>query len=155
MAKQAACPGIDNDATCHTDLHVLGIPVSPGSLVFYVVTISTILSALVLPIVGALADRIYHRKALMCGLAWVGSLAAAAMYLITGHDWQLGVVLTIVGNMSPGLALVVYYSFLVADRRRRTSATGSPASAGPSATSAGSSCSRSTWSWSRVITRSG
>ena len=51
VAKQAACPGIDNDATCHTDLHVLGIPVSPGSLVFYVVTISTIFSALVLPIV--------------------------------------------------------------------------------------------------------
>ena len=46
VAKQAACPGIDNDATCHTDLHVLGIPVSPGSLVFYVVTISTIFSAL-------------------------------------------------------------------------------------------------------------
>ncbi len=53
VAKQAACPGIDNDATCRVDLHVVGIPVSPGSLVFYVVTVSTILSALVLPIVGA------------------------------------------------------------------------------------------------------
>ena len=128
VAKQAACPGIDSDATCHTDLHVLGIPVSPGSLVFYVVTISTIFSALVLPIVGALADRIYHRKALMCGLAWVGSLAAAAMYLITGQDWQLGVVLTIVGNMCLGSALVIYYSFLVQiatpDERDRVSSIG-------------------------------
>ena len=113
MAKQAACPGIDSDATCHTDLHVLGLPVSPGSLVFYVVTLSTIFSALFLPVVGALADRIYHRKALMCGLAWVGSVSAAAMYLITGSDWQLGVVLTIIGNICLGSALVVYYSFLV------------------------------------------
>jgi UMF1 family MFS transporter len=113
VAKQAACPGIDSDATCHTDLHVLGLPVSPGSLVFYVVTMSTIFSALFLPVVGALADRIYHRKALMCSLAWVGSLSAAAMFLITGHDWQLGVVLTIIGNICLGSALVVYYSFLV------------------------------------------
>jgi MFS transporter, UMF1 family len=128
VAKQAACPGIDDDATCHTDLHVLGIPVSPGSLVFYVVTISTIFSALVLPIVGALADRIYHRKALMCVLAWIGSASAAAMYLITGQDWQLGVVLTIVGNMCLGSALVVYYSFLVQiatpDERDRVSSVG-------------------------------
>jgi UMF1 family MFS transporter len=113
VAKQAACPGIDSDATCHTDLHVLGLPVSPGSLVFYVVTLSTIFSALFLPVVGALADRIYHRKALMCSLAWVGSLSAAAMFLITGHDWQLGVVLTIIGNICLGSALVIYYSFLV------------------------------------------
>jgi MFS transporter, UMF1 family len=128
IAKQAACPGIDSDATCHTDLHIIGIPVSPGSLVFYVVTVSTICSALVLPVVGALADRIYHRKALMCVLAWVGSLSAAAMYLITGHDWQLGVVLTIVGNMCLGSALVVYYSFLVQistpDERDRVSSVG-------------------------------
>jgi MFS transporter, UMF1 family len=128
VAKQAACPGIDDDATCHIDLRVVGIPVSPGSLVFYVVTVSTIFSALVLPVVGAIADRIYHRKALMCGLAWVGSVSAAAMYLITGHDWQLGVVLTIVGNMCLGSALVVYYSFLVQiaspDERDRVSSIG-------------------------------
>jgi UMF1 family MFS transporter len=128
VAKQAACPGIDTEATCHTDLHVLGLPVSPGSLVFYVVTISTICSALVLPVVGALADRVYHRKALMCGFAWAGSLSAAAMYLIVGHDWQLGVVLTIIGNIALGSALVVYYSFLVQiatpDERDRVSSVG-------------------------------
>ena len=128
VAKQAACPGIDSDATCHTDLHVLGLPVSPGSLVFYVVTLSTIVSAGFLPVVGALADRIYHRKALMCGLAWVGSVSAAAMYLITGSDWQLGVVLTIIGNICLGSALVVYYSFLVqissADERDQVSSIG-------------------------------
>jgi UMF1 family MFS transporter len=128
VAKQAACPGIDSDATCHTDLHVLGLPVSPGSLVFYVVTLSTICSALFLPVVGAVADRIYHRKALMCGFAWVGSASAAALYLVAGHDWQLGVVLTIIGNVCLGSALVVYYSFLVQistpDERDHVSSTG-------------------------------
>jgi UMF1 family MFS transporter len=128
VAKQAACPGIASDATCHTDLHVVGIPVSPGSLVFYVVTISTIFSATFLPVVGALADRIYHRKALMCALAWTGSLSAAALYLVAGHDWQLGVVLTIIGNVCLGCALVIYYSFLVQiatpDERDRVSSIG-------------------------------
>jgi MFS transporter, UMF1 family len=50
------------------------------------------------------------------------------MYLIAGHDWQLGVVLTIVGNMCLGSALVVYYSFLVQiaspDERDRVSSVG-------------------------------
>jgi MFS transporter, UMF1 family len=128
VAKQAACPGIDSDATCNTDLHVLGLPVSPGSLVFYVVTLSTICSALFLPVIGAVADRIYHRKALMCGFAWVGSASAAALYLVAGHDWQLGVVLTIIGNVCLGSALVVYYSFLVQistpDERDQVSSTG-------------------------------
>jgi UMF1 family MFS transporter len=128
VAKQAACPGIDNDVTCRVDLHVLGIPVSPGSLVFYVVTVSTVLSALVLPVVGAAADRTARRKELMCGFAWVGSVAAGLMVLVAGHDWQLGVVLTVIANMCLGSALVVYYAFLVQiatpDERDRVSSIG-------------------------------
>ena len=60
VAEKAACGrATDQDAgyTCTTDLHVLGLSVSAGSLVFYIVTISTILSAVILPVVGAVADR--------------------------------------------------------------------------------------------------
>ena len=39
------------------DLQILGLDISAGSLVFYLVTAATILSALVLPVVGAIADR--------------------------------------------------------------------------------------------------
>jgi UMF1 family MFS transporter len=35
IAKRAACPGQDTDLACRTDLSVLGIPVSPGSLALY------------------------------------------------------------------------------------------------------------------------
>src|SRR3712207_4782772 len=50
VAERAACGRVtDADAgfKCNADLSVLGISVSPGSLVFYVVTLATIVSALV------------------------------------------------------------------------------------------------------------
>src|SRR3954449_10330096 len=50
VAKEAACPGQDSDLSCSTNLHVLGLPISPGSLAFYAVTFATILSAFVLPV---------------------------------------------------------------------------------------------------------
>src|SRR3954452_16955864 len=128
VAKQAACPGIDSDATCHTDLHVLGLPVSPGSLVFYVVTLSTIFSALFLPIVGAHADRSPHKRVLMGRYAWVGSLFAAGMFFVTGSNWQLGALLLFGANIMLGSSLVVYDSILVdisvEDERDRVSSRG-------------------------------
>ncbi len=53
VAETAACgkAGTD-DNPCNVDLSVLGVSVSPGSLVFYVVTLATVLSAFVLPVVG-------------------------------------------------------------------------------------------------------
>ena len=48
IAKAAACPGQDTDLDCATNLHVLGIPIAPGSLAPYTTTFATILSAIVL-----------------------------------------------------------------------------------------------------------
>src|SRR6476620_4708423 len=96
VAERAACglvPDEDKGLKCTTDLHVLGVAVSPGSLVFYVVTVATIVSALLLPVVGAAADRSARKKSIMAGFAWAGSVAAALMFFVTGSDWQLGVVL--------------------------------------------------------------
>jgi UMF1 family MFS transporter len=114
VAERAACgPGVSDDNPCHTDLHVLGLDVSAGSLVFYVVTVATILSAVLLPIVGAIADRSASKRRLLAGFAWAGSLAAAAMFFVAGSDWQLGAVLLLLANMCLGASLVVYDSILV------------------------------------------
>ncbi len=128
VAKAAACPGQPSDATCTTDLSVLGLPVSPGSLVFYAVTFATILSALVLPVVGAVADRSPHQRRILAGFAWVGSAAAAAMWFVQGSGWQLGVVLLMVASMCLGASLVVYDAILcqiaTPDERDRVSSRG-------------------------------
>ncbi|MFP5335506.1 MAG: MFS transporter [Actinomycetes bacterium] len=128
VARAAACPDLPAGEVCRTDLSVLGIPVAAGSLALYVVTASTLLSALLLPIVGAVADRSPRPKHLMAGFAWVGATAAAGMFFVTGSNWQLGALLQLVANICLGASLVVYDAILVQiaapDERDRVSSRG-------------------------------
>ncbi len=79
VAEMDACGKVSDDVfKCETNLNVLGVAISPGSLVFYVVTIATIASALLLPIVGAYADRTANKRRIMAAFAWAGSVAAGA-----------------------------------------------------------------------------
>jgi len=112
IAKKAACPTLPSDVACHTDLQVIGIPVDPGSLVFYVLTFSTIVSAIVLIFIGALADRSPRPVRLFAAFAWSGAAAATAMFLVSGDNWALGVVLLIFANLCLGSSLVIYDSLL-------------------------------------------
>ncbi len=113
VAETAACGTAGTaDDPCTTNLRVLGVGVSPGSLVFYVVTIATVCSALILPVVGALADRTAAKKNVMAGFAWTGSAFAGAMFFVTGSDWQLGAGLLLAGNLCLAASLVVYDAIL-------------------------------------------
>ncbi|HYJ76587.1 MAG TPA: MFS transporter [Kineosporiaceae bacterium] len=113
IAEQAACPGIASDAVCRTNLSVLGIPVSPGSLALYAVTVTTLISALLLPVVGALVDRTGRKRTFLGGFAWVGAAAASAMWFVSGDGWVLGVVLQMVASLALGCSLVVYDAILI------------------------------------------
>lgn len=115
VAEAAACPGGvgETGGVCRVPLSVLGLPVAPGSLALYVVTFATLLSALVLPAVGAVADRSRSPRRLMTGFAWVGAAAAAAMVLVTGDRWVLGAALQLVASLCLGASLVVYDALLV------------------------------------------
>jgi MFS transporter, UMF1 family len=129
VAEDAACGFVGtSDRACTTDLSVLGLSVSPGSLVAYVVTIATIVSALVLPVVGAAADRSGRKKSIMASFAWAGSAATALMFFVTGSDWQLGAALLFVANICLGSSLVVYDAILceisTPDERDRVSSRG-------------------------------
>jgi UMF1 family MFS transporter len=112
VATQSVCPGIEDDTQCLVNLDVLGIPVSPGSVYAYTVTISTIISAFVLIFIGAIADRSPRPTRLFAGFAWTGALAAALMFFIAGTNWQLGVALTVVATICLGASLVIYDSLL-------------------------------------------
>jgi MFS transporter, UMF1 family len=113
VAKQAACPGTSSEAVCGTNLSVLGIPVNPGSLALYTITVTTLISALLLPVVGALIDRTGRKRTFLGGFAWVGAVAASAMWFVTGDDWVLGVVLQMVASLALGCSLVVYDAILI------------------------------------------
>jgi UMF1 family MFS transporter len=128
IAKKSACPTLPSDVACPTNLSVIGIPVAPGSLVFYVLTVSTILSAIVLIFVGAIADRSPRPVRLFAAFAWAGAAAATAMFLVSGDNWGLGVLLLIFANLCLGSSLVVYDSLLCRiaspDERDRVSSRG-------------------------------
>jgi UMF1 family MFS transporter len=128
VAKRAACPGQPSDAACRTNLDVLGVPVSPGSLALYAVTVTTLLSALLLPVVGAVVDRTGRKRTALAGFAWLGAAAASAMALVNGNNWVLGVVLMLVASLALGCSLVVYDAILVdiatPDERDRVSSRG-------------------------------
>lgn len=128
IAKKAACPTLPSDVACHTNLTVVGIPVDPGSLVFYVLTISTILSTIVLIFIGALADRSPKPVRLFATFAWAGAAAASAMFLVSGDNWKLGVLLLVFANLCLGSSLVIYDALLCRiagpDERDRVSSRG-------------------------------
>jgi UMF1 family MFS transporter len=128
IAKKAACPTLPSDVACHTNLAVIGLSIDPGSLVFYVLTFSTVLSAILLIFVGALADRSPRPVRLFGLFAWAGAGAASAMFLVSGDNWRLGVLLLIVANLCLGSSLVIYDSLLcriaTADERDRVSSRG-------------------------------
>ncbi|HET7899650.1 MAG TPA: MFS transporter [Candidatus Nanopelagicales bacterium] len=109
----AGCPDVGSDDTCPNTVSLLGIPVSPGSAVFYVITIATVLSFLAMPVVGALADRSSSKKRWLAGYAWVGAISAALLFFVTGTNWGLGAVLVIIGNVCLIASLTVFSAILV------------------------------------------
>lgn len=129
VAEKAACGfATDDNVTCRTELQILGIGIAPGSLVFYLVPLITLLSAIILPIVGAIADRSANKPLFMARFAWTGSIAAASMVFVGGTNWQLGALLLLIANISLGSSLVVYDAILVdiagPDDRDRVSSRG-------------------------------
>lgn len=90
----------------------LGFDLLPGSLPALVIPISTVLSALLLPPLGAVADRTARKKDLLAGFAWAGAFFAGLLFFMTGDNWQLGIVSFILANLCFGAAAVFNDSIL-------------------------------------------
>lgn len=58
-------------------VHPLGIPVRAGSFFAYSVSLSVILAVVIMPLVGAAADRTGRKKPLLGAAAYVGAGATA------------------------------------------------------------------------------
>ncbi|MCG7322642.1 MFS transporter [Arsenicicoccus bolidensis] len=128
VANRAACPDQPVGQSCAAHLSVLGVPVAPGSLYSYTTTVTTVVSALLLIVVGAVADRSLRPQRLLGWFAGVGAAAASAMVLVQGTAWQLGVVLIMVASVCLGSSMVVYDGILCRvappDDRDRVSSRG-------------------------------
>ncbi|MFB7649750.1 MFS transporter [Streptomyces sp. CB01201] len=93
-------------------VHPLGIPVRAGSLFAYAVSASVIFAVILMPIVGAAADRTGRKKPLLAAAAYTGAAATAGMFFLDGHRYLLGAVLLIVANASLSVSMVLYNAYL-------------------------------------------
>jgi UMF1 family MFS transporter len=87
-----------------------------------------VLLVVLMPVVGALADRTGCKRGLLLGFGYLGAASCVAMVYIRRTDWVLGSVLFIVAFLSYSCANVVYNSLLPdladPDLRDRVSSVG-------------------------------
>jgi UMF1 family MFS transporter len=102
----------ENAVGKHGRVHVAGIPIAPGSLFVYDVSACTVLLVVLMPVVGAIADRSGRKRDMMLTFGWVGSAACVAMVGVTHTAWQLGAILYAIAFIAFSCSLVVFYSML-------------------------------------------
>jgi len=93
-------------------VHPLGIPVRAGSLFAYAVSASLVLAIVLMPMVGAAADRTGRKKPLLAAAAYTGAAATTAMFFLEGHRYLLGAFLLIVANAATAVAMMLYNAYL-------------------------------------------
>ncbi|MFI7121713.1 MFS transporter [Amycolatopsis sp. NPDC049868] len=107
---------------------VFGLNFPAGSLWGYLLSVATVIQVLVLPIMGAFADRAQAKRRMLAVFAFGGAAATTGMAFVADANWQLGVVLFVLGNIGYGTSVVIYYSFLpeiaTADERDGVSTRG-------------------------------
>ncbi|MCA1220766.1 MFS transporter [Streptomyces sp. 8L] len=93
-------------------VHPLGIPVRAGSLYAYTISVSIVLAVLLMPFVGAIADRTGRKKPLLAASAYVGAAATAGMFFLDGDRYLLGAGLLIVANVALPVSSALYNAYL-------------------------------------------
>jgi UMF1 family MFS transporter len=101
-------------------IDVLGLSLRPEALYPYATSLSVFLQLLLLPVIGALADRSGRKRELLGGLAYAGALATAGLYFVDGDRYLLGAGLFVAANVAFGASPQIATS----DERDRVSANG-------------------------------
>ena len=93
-------------------VHPLGVAVRAGSFFAYCVSASVVLAIVMMPLVGAAADRSGRKKPLLALCAYLGAAATTGMFFLDGDRYLLGGLLLIVANASMAVSMVIYNSYL-------------------------------------------
>ncbi|QUC60578.1 MFS transporter [Streptomyces sp. A2-16] len=101
-----------NAADADGYVHPLGIPVRAGSFFAYSVSLSVIVAVLVMPLVGAAADRGGRKKPLLAAAAYTGAAATTGMFFLGGDRYLLGGALLVVANAAQSVGMMLYNSYL-------------------------------------------
>ena len=91
---------------------LIGLDVRSGAVYSYTLGGSVIAAALLMPLIGAIADRTARDRELLAGFSFAGAAATTGFYFVSGDRYQLGVALLFVANVTFSLAGVVYTAYL-------------------------------------------
>jgi UMF1 family MFS transporter len=94
------------------NIHPFGVSIDARSLWSYLVSLSVLLQVICLPIIGAIGDTSNNKKGMMALMAYIGSLATAAMFFLQGTAYMWGALLFLIANTAFGASIVIYNSFL-------------------------------------------
>lgn len=92
--------------------YVLGIPVYSASLFTYLVSVSVILQAVLLPFLGAFADLYGLKRFFLYFFAFLGSSATILLFWLKSDTLLFGSLFFVVANLSFGASVVMYNSLL-------------------------------------------
>ncbi len=105
-------PATKADERLTAPIKVLWFELLAGSFYTTVLTVAVILNVLILPVMGAIADRSPHKRRLLGITAYIGAGATAAMFFVSGTGYMLGGLLFIIATIAFAASIVVYHSFL-------------------------------------------
>ena len=78
----------------------------------YTVAIALLITALLAPIMGAIADYSGVKKKLLMAFAGMGIVATALLYFVTTGDWMMASLFFVIGNIGFATSEVFYNSLL-------------------------------------------
>jgi MFS transporter, UMF1 family len=109
----AGCTEFERENDCTKTVSLGLLDLAAGSLPFYLTSFATILSAVLLPVVGAMVDQSSRKKWHMAGFAWTGAFFCGLLFFMEGDNWQLGAVCIVVSSVLAGCSLISYSAILV------------------------------------------
>lgn len=89
-----------------------GFAIAARSWWSYIVSASVMLQVLVLPLIGAVADRTSRKTRLLAACAYTGAFSTMMLFFVEGQAYLLGGLLFVIANVAFGASIVVYNSFL-------------------------------------------
>jgi MFS transporter, UMF1 family len=87
-------------------------PAAATSRFAWATTIAILIVAVVAPLLGAIADYAAMKKKLLAVFLAIGATASAALFWVEHGDWQLALVLFVIGNVGVAGSIVFYESLL-------------------------------------------